>query len=172
MKCHVLISLKKKKKKSRILSATIKSYVHPSDSDKPAHLFSLIWVLTWYFVSRQGSKVYLDTQQGLICLLCAGWSESLLDTIIRYIFSLGGSGEKYHIVTDKRGYSYNIFFFLDKNIHCGHSLEVPRRGTSNEYPQCMFSSRNQKTINTVGLKKKKNIMELCCHIKCKCGSPW
>ena len=36
--------------------------------------------------------------------------------------------------------------FLDENICCGYSLEGPRRGTSNEYPQCMFSSRNKKNI--------------------------
>ena len=29
---------------------------------------------------------------------------------------------------------------------CGYSLEVPRRGASNEYPQHMFSLRNKKTI--------------------------
>ena len=31
--------------------------------------------------------------------------------------------------------------FLEENICCGYSLEVPHRGTSNEYPQHMFSSR-------------------------------
>ena len=31
-----------------------------------------------------------------------------------------------------------IFFFLLKNIYCGYSLEPPRRGGSNEYPQYMF----------------------------------
>ena len=34
-----------------------------------------------------------------------------------------------------------------------YSLEVPRRGTSNEYPQHMFSSRNKKNIDTFWLKK-------------------
>ena len=43
--------------------------------------------------------------------------------------------------------------FLDKNsdifqtaqnIDCGYSLEPPRRGGSNEYPQSMFLSRNKK----------------------------
>ena len=29
---------------------------------------------------------------------------------------------------------------LDENICCEYSLEVPRRGASNEYPQHMFSS--------------------------------
>ena len=38
------------------------------------------------------------------------------------------------------------FLFLNKNICCGCSLEVPRRGTSNEYLQHMFSLRNKKNI--------------------------
>ena len=32
--------------------------------------------------------------------------------------------------------------FLLKNIDCGYSLEPPRRGGSNEYPQ--FLSKNKK----------------------------
>ena len=31
-----------------------------------------------------------------------------------------------------------------QNIDCGYSLEPPRRGGSNEYPQYMFLSRNMK----------------------------
>ena len=31
-----------------------------------------------------------------------------------------------------------------QNIVCGYSLEPPRRGGSNEYPQSMFLSRNKK----------------------------
>ena len=31
-----------------------------------------------------------------------------------------------------------IFLFLLKDIDCGYSLEPPRRGGSNEYPQSMF----------------------------------
>ena len=34
-----------------------------------------------------------------------------------------------------------FFIFLLKNIDCGYSLEPPRRGGSNEYPQSMFLSR-------------------------------
>ena len=30
-----------------------------------------------------------------------------------------------------------------------YSLEAPRRGTSNEYPQHMFSWRNKKNINQI-----------------------
>ena len=35
--------------------------------------------------------------------------------------------------------------FLDENLCYGYSLEAPRQGTANEYPQNMFSSRNKKT---------------------------
>ena len=38
----------------------------------------------------------------------------------------------------------NIFHISAQNIHCGYSLEPPRRGGSNEYPQSMFLSRNKK----------------------------
>ena len=35
----------------------------------------------------------------------------------------------------------------------GYSLEAPRRGASNEYPQRMFSLRNKKNIDIFWLKK-------------------
>ena len=37
-----------------------------------------------------------------------------------------------------------FFKFLLENIDCGCSLEPPRRGCSNEYPQSMFLNRNKK----------------------------
>ena len=37
-----------------------------------------------------------------------------------------------------------FFHISDQNIDCGYSLEPPRRGGSNEYPQSMFLSRNKK----------------------------
>ena len=36
------------------------------------------------------------------------------------------------------------FHLVALNIDCGYSLEPPRRGGSNEYPQSMFLSRNKK----------------------------
>ena len=39
-----------------------------------------------------------------------------------------------------------FFLFLEENIRCVYSLEVPRWGTSNEYPQHMFSSKNKQNI--------------------------
>ena len=38
----------------------------------------------------------------------------------------------------------DIFHIFVQNIDCGYSLEPPRRGGSNEYPQSMFLSRNKK----------------------------
>ena len=38
----------------------------------------------------------------------------------------------------------DIFHISAQNIDCGYSLEPPRRGGSNGYPQSMFPSRNKK----------------------------
>ena len=40
----------------------------------------------------------------------------------------------------------DIFHISAQNIDCGYSLEPPRRGGSNEYPQSMFLSRNKKIM--------------------------
>ena len=39
-------------------------------------------------------------------------------------------------VSDKK--NSDIFHISAQNIDCGYSLEPPRRGGSNEYPQSMF----------------------------------
>ena len=39
---------------------------------------------------------------------------------------------------------YDIYHISAQDIDCGCSLEPPRRGGSNEYPQSMFLSRNNK----------------------------
>ena len=38
----------------------------------------------------------------------------------------------------------DIIHISAQNIDCGYSLEPPRRGGSNEYPQSMFLSSNKK----------------------------
>ena len=38
----------------------------------------------------------------------------------------------------------DIYHTSAQNIDCGHSLEPPRWGGSNEYPQSMFLSRKKK----------------------------
>ena len=42
-----------------------------------------------------------------------------------------------------------IFFLIfAQNIDCGYTLEPPRRGGFNEYPQSMFWSKNKKNKYT------------------------
>ena len=37
----------------------------------------------------------------------------------------------------------DIFLIFAHNIDCGYTLELPRRGGSNEYPQCLFWTKNK-----------------------------
>ena len=49
--------------------------------------------------------------------------------------------QKLNFFSDKK---YWCFHISAQNIDCEHSLEPPRRGGSNEYPQSMFLSKNKK----------------------------
>ena len=42
----------------------------------------------------------------------------------------------------------DIFHISAQNIDCGYSLEPPRRGGSNEYPQSLFWAEIRKLIYT------------------------
>ena len=42
----------------------------------------------------------------------------------------------------------NFDIIFAQNIDCGYTLEPPRRGGSNEYPQSMFWSKNKKNRYT------------------------
>ena len=60
-----------------------------------------------------------------------------------------------NFTTKKRKFSdksSDIFHISAQNIDGGYSLELPRRGGSNEYPQSMLLSRNKKNnVNPVNL---------------------
>ena len=58
--------------------------------------------------------------------------------LFKYIENLTTKNWKF---SDKKNL---IFFKPAQNIDCGYSLEPPRRGCSNKYPQSMFLSRNKK----------------------------
>ena len=49
-----------------------------------------------------------------------------------------------------------VYLFLHEYLCCGYSLEAPRRGASNEYPQHTFSWRN----STIFQLKKVPTLEL------------
>ena len=54
---------------------------------------------------------------------------------------------KPHFYIVKLGFTgVYIINLISAQIDCGYSLEPPRRGGSNEYPQYMFLSRNMKNI--------------------------
>ena len=44
--------------------------------------------------------------------------------------------------------NFDIFLIFAQNIDCGYTLEPPRLGGSNEYPQSMFWSKNKKNRYT------------------------
>ena len=58
--------------------------------------------------------------------------------LFRYIENFTSKNWK---CSDKKLWYFHI---SAQNIDCGYSLEPPRRGGSNEYPQSMFLSRNKK----------------------------
>ena len=47
----------------------------------------------------------------------------------------------FHIV--ELGFT-GVYIISAQNIDCGYSLEPPRRGVSNEYPQSMFEQKYEK----------------------------
>ena len=53
---------------------------------------------------------------------------------------------KFHLQKTENFHIKNsdIFHISAQNIDWGYSLELPRRGSSNEYPQSMYFSRNKK----------------------------
>ena len=68
---------------------------------------------------------FLDNQQ----------LENIMKTYLYNFYPL-----KPHFYMVKLGFTgvYIIFLISAQNIDCGYSLEPPRRGGSNEYPQSMF----------------------------------
>ena len=44
----------------------------------------------------------------------------------------------------KKKIQLKFFDIFAQKIDCGYTLEPPRRGGSNEYPQSMFWSKNKK----------------------------
>ena len=44
--------------------------------------------------------------------------------------------------------NFDIFLIFTQNIDCGYTVEPPRRGGSNEYPQSIFWIINKKNMYT------------------------
>ena len=71
-------------------------------------------------------------------LLCKDLSVTVVSITKTYLYNFDPLKPHFYIV--KLGFTgvYIIFLISDQNIVCGYSLEPPRRGGSNEYPQSMF----------------------------------
>ena len=50
-----------------------------------------------------------------------------------------------------------IFLFFAQSIDCGYTIELPRRGGSNEYPQSMFWSKSKENMSTPVLLYKSGV---------------
>ena len=74
----------------------------------------------------------------------AGWSESSITKtrLFKCIENFTTKNWKFS------GKNSDIFHISAENIDCGYTLEPPRRGGSNEYPQSMYLSRNKKKMYT------------------------
>ena len=108
---------------------------------KPYHTCPKIWTSPFQYL-----LMCLDEWQ-----MCGLWSDDMFCCILfestlfaqawqsQYFGGYYGNIPEIHVcsvATDKSGYHHYIFFlFLNKNIWCGYSLEVP---ASNEYSQHVF----------------------------------
>ena len=78
----------------------------------------------------------------LIIYLVTNWIEIVNhfeNTPIQIYWKM--SPPKTEFFSDKKS---DIFHISAQNIDCGYLLEPPRRGGSNEYPQSVFFSQNEK----------------------------
>ena len=90
-------------------------------SDQTARRYRLIWA----FAVRNWPKTRCATHSRIIITKT-------------YLYNFDPLKPHFYIV--KLGFTgvYIIFLISVQNIDCGYSLEPPRRGGSNEYPQSMF----------------------------------
>ena len=89
----------------------------------------------WYSVypwwrDATNYKVYLS--------LTHNYEETSTVITKTYLYNFDPLKPHFYIV--KLGFTgvYIIFHISAQNIDCGYSLELPQRGSSNEYPQSMF----------------------------------
>ena len=62
----------------------------------------------------------------------------ILFQFLQYYIFVVLSGDAFALFIDKSEYQVNIFFYLHKNVCWGYSLQAPRQGASDEYPQHVF----------------------------------
>ena len=114
-------------------------------ADQPAHPHILSRICVVRVDSLDGWRPIEHKAITLNSLcICVGWSASFITKTCLYNFY----PLKPHFYIVKPGFTgvYVIFLISAQKIDCAHSLEPPRRGGSNEYPQSMFWAEIWKQI--------------------------
>ena len=99
--------------------------------------FSSNWQFVLKFIVKVFNKLKLRQQSASVqrTWLTQPLRKHAYSNILKI---LAPKNENFHIKNS------DIFHISPQNIDCGYSLEPPRRGGSNEYPQSMFSSGNKQ----------------------------
>ena len=95
-------------------------------------------ICCWYSFELPRLVEAIQMSTNNIC--CYKDSQKNISITKTYLYNFDPLKPHFYIV--KLGFTgvYIIFIISAQNIDCGYSLEPPRRGGSNEYPQSMFKA--------------------------------
>ena len=84
-----------------------------------------------------------------VIIVCLDFVQQVITKTCLFKYTENFTTKKNENFTTKKNENFqmtnsDIFLIPAQNIDCGYSLEPPRRGGSNGYPQSMFLSRNKK----------------------------
>ena len=94
------------------------------------------------FEHKDSENIYVEVaNNGLVhlsCILCC--PQKYINTIHQENMSVKCIPPQTPLLLEKLRFAgeYLIVLFLFQHIHERYSLELPRRGSSSVYPQCMF----------------------------------
>ena len=100
----------------------------------------------WGVTSPESTSIPLNATHLQNCWLCRLDQCTLVGLDITKTCLYNFDSLKPHFYIVKLGFTgvYIIFLISAQNIDCGYSLELPHRGSSNEYPQSMFWAETWK----------------------------
>ena len=95
------------------------------------------WCYAWTVEVRTNTYI---TASAIIRACAFFFLDAFCQVITRtYLYNFDPLKPHFYIVKLRVGRGIHYFsYFCSKNIDCGYSLEPPRRGGSNGYPQSMF----------------------------------
>ena len=101
------------------------------------------WMMPVILITSSWKRLFTLLVVGRLCSMSVALSRQLFSTYHSNFISKTRlytfDPLKPHFYTVKLGFTgVYINFLIYANIDCGYSLEPPRRGGSNEYPQSMF----------------------------------